>query len=84
MTIEAQHDLHSEFPQDGETLHALKLDDAHFRTLAERYNDVIGVIHRIEAGIDASSDTRLEDLKKQRLNILDEVAALIASRRAAV
>jgi uncharacterized protein YdcH (DUF465 family) len=81
MSIETQHDLHSEFPNDGEILHALKLDSAHFRALADRYHDANREIHRIEAEVEASSDARLEELKKQRLAMLDEVAAQIAARR---
>jgi uncharacterized protein YdcH (DUF465 family) len=81
MTIDTQHDLHSEFPNDGEILHALKMDNAHFRALAERYHEANREIHRIEAEVEAASDTRLEDLKKQRLAMLDEVASMIAARR---
>ena len=72
------HDLHAEFPEDGEILHRLKMNDAHFQKVSEAHEQVNHAIHRIEAGIDAASDARLEDLKKQRLAMLDEVATLIA------
>lgn len=75
------HDLHAEFPEDGEILHRLKLNDAHFQKLSEAHEEVNHAIHRIEAGIDAASDVRLEDLKKQRLALLDDVAGLIARAR---
>lgn len=78
---EAQHDLHSEFPQDGEILHRLKLESAHFRELADRYHGVNKDIHRAEAGIEPVSDDWLETLKKQRLALLDDVATLIAGKR---
>ncbi|MCH7630129.1 MAG: DUF465 domain-containing protein [Proteobacteria bacterium] len=77
------HDLHAEFPEDGEILHRLKLNDAHFQKVSEAYSTVNHEIHRIEAGIDAASDTRLEDLKKQRLALLDDVATLIARAKEA-
>ncbi len=77
------HDLHAEFPNDGETLHDLKLSDRHFRTIADRYHDLNKEIHRIEAEVEAASDERSEELKKQRLLILDEVAAMIAKAKAA-
>lgn len=77
------HDLHAEFPDDVETLHELKLSDGHFRTVSERYHDMNKEIHRIESEVEAASDERAEELKKQRLLILDEVAAMISKAKAA-
>lgn len=77
------HDLHDEFPDDGEVLHQLKVSDRHFQTLAARYHDLSREIHRIEAGVEPSGDARLEDLKKNRLALLDEVAQMISRARAA-
>lgn len=77
------HDLHSEFPNDGDILHQLKVSDRHFQTISGRYHDVNKEIHRIESEIEAASDERVEDLKKQRLLMLDEVAAMIAKSKAA-
>jgi uncharacterized protein len=72
------HDLHAEFPQDDLILHGLKQNNAHFRLCADRYHDINREIHRIESGIDAASDARVEDLKKNRLALLDEVSEMIA------
>lgn len=80
---EMGHDLHALFPDHGPALHALKLEDAHFRTLAERHHDVTLEIQRIEDGLGAASDVRIEALKKQRLQILDEVSGLITAFEAA-
>jgi uncharacterized protein len=77
------HDLHAEFPADTEILHRLKLNDAHFPKLADDYHTLNKDIQRIESGIDASSDDRLEGLKKLRLVMLDEVAAMIARAKVA-
>lgn len=76
---EAGHDLHTLFPDHGPTLHALKLDNAHFRKLAEDHHDLSSQIQRVEACLAAVSDDELETLKKKRLFILDEIAALIAN-----
>lgn len=81
MSLETHHDLHSEFSNDGDILHALKLENAHFRTVADRYHETNKAIHRIEAGAEPASDERLETLKKQRLAMLDEVATMIAAHR---
>ena len=77
------HDLHSEFPNDGEILHQLKLSDERYPTLADEYHALNKEIQRIENGIEASSDDRLEELKKQRLLMLDEVSAMIGRTKAA-
>lgn len=76
------HGLHAEFPNDGDTLNQLKVSDQHFRTVSSRYHDTNKEIHRIESEVEAASDERVEDLKKQRLLMLDEVAALIAKAKA--
>jgi uncharacterized protein YdcH (DUF465 family) len=75
------HALADEFPADHALLHDLKMSNGHFRTLADRYHDVNGEIHRIEAGIETPSDDYTETLKKQRLALLDEVAGIIAKAK---
>ncbi len=76
------HDLHAEFPDDGDILHDLKISDGHFRTLSDRYHEINKELHRIESEVEAASDERSENLKKQRLLILDEVAAVISKAKA--
>ncbi|MCA3254887.1 DUF465 domain-containing protein [Bradyrhizobium sp.] len=76
------HSLHAEFPDAQAALAELKTGNAHFRTLAERYHELAQEIFRIEAGLQASSDERLETLKKQRLAILDEIAAMLPAKAA--
>ena len=71
------HDLHAEFPDHAALLHDLKVGDAHFQRVADRYHDLNREIHRIEAGVEAASDFRIEDLKKERLVLLDEVATML-------
>jgi uncharacterized protein YdcH (DUF465 family) len=80
---ETGHDLHAEFPADRDVLHSLKLDSEVYRALADHYHALTQDIARIESGLAPASDDRLEELKKQRLQALDEVAALIAAQKAA-
>lgn len=75
---EAGHDLHALFPDHGPALQALKLGNERFRMLAKDHHDLEAQIRRAEAGLDAVSDERLEELKKKRLLLLDEVSSLIA------
>lgn len=76
------HELPAEFPNDHDVLHALKLNSAHFVTLADRYHEVNGEIHRIESEIETPSDAHTELLKKQRLALLDEISGLVSKARA--
>jgi uncharacterized protein len=75
------HDLHAEFPNAADALHRLKLGNAHFRKCADAYHDLNREIHRIEAGINAASDDRIEALKKKRLALLDEISDMIAQTK---
>lgn len=80
---DAGHDLHSLFPDDSAILNALKATDTRFAGLAARYHEVAKAIHLIESDVEPASDDRLEALKKDRLALLDDVAAMIAATRAA-
>jgi len=71
------HELHEEFPEAGEALHKLKVENAHFAKLADEYHEINREIHRIEADVEAASDARAEDLKKRRLALKDEIAQMI-------
>ncbi len=75
------HELHDEFPDDAVLMHELKVSNAHFRSVSERYHEVNREIHRIEAEVDHASDARLETLKKQRLAMLDEVSGMLAKAK---
>jgi uncharacterized protein YdcH (DUF465 family) len=77
MSAHTPHELHDEFPHDAEALRRLKLENAHFARLAERHHEVNREIHRIESEIEAASDERMEALKKERLHLLDEIAAML-------
>ena len=80
---EAGHDLHALFPDHGPALHALKLENAHFRELADEHHDLAVQIQRFDASLAAISDDELETLKKKRLFILDEIAKLVTARETA-
>ncbi|WP_264592353.1 YdcH family protein [Sphingobium sp. B10D7B] len=81
MTLDTRETLDDLFPHDHEVLHALKLHNAHFRTLAERHHLLTRQIYRIETDIEPACDEHLEDLKKERLAILDDMSNLIAQQR---
>ncbi len=77
------HELHEEFPDKADALHTLKTSDAHFARLAEEYHVVNREIHRIESEVEPASDEVLEDLKKKRLHLKDQIAAMLAATESA-
>lgn len=74
------HELHEEFPDQAEALHALKVGNPHFAKLADEYHVVNREIHRIETEVEPATDEHLEDLKKKRLSLKDQIAGMISGR----
>jgi len=75
------HELADEFPNDEALIHRLKQDNAHFATLVDRHHEINRAIHRSEAEVEPLGDEQLEQLKRQRLALLDEVATMLATAR---
>ncbi len=75
--LNEKHDLIHELPQHRETIHNLKMTDPHFAQLFEEYHDLDHEVHRIETGVETTSDEYLEGRKKQRLHLKDELFQLI-------
>ncbi|RNJ62546.1 MAG: DUF465 domain-containing protein [Porphyrobacter sp. IPPAS B-1204] len=84
MSAHTPNELADVFPDDTDALHRLKLTDAHFARLAEQHHAVNREIHRVETGIEAAGDDRMEALKKERLHLLDEIAAMLEAAPDAV
>lgn len=71
------HEIAAEFPEKAEKIHALKLSNAHFAKIAGEYHELNREIHRIETDVTPASDETLETLKKKRLKLKDELAAML-------
>ena len=67
------HDLAHEFPEQLEKMRDLKANDAHFGKLFAQYDEDDHAIKKYEGGAAAISDEALEELKKKRLKIKDEI-----------
>ena len=76
MPIE-NHSLTNEFPELREKIHELKISDSHVQKLFGAYDAVVHEVQKIEnAGINTSDDY-LEELRKKRLKLKDELYALL-------
>lgn len=72
-----KHDLIHELPEYREQIHALKTANQHFARLFEQYHDVDHEVRRIEEGAENTSDDYLEERKKVRLALKDEMFAML-------
>ena len=71
------HPLVVDFPEHKETIKALKLSNAHFKHLLDQYQAVDEEIVRIETELEAASDERTEQLKRRRLQLKDDLMAML-------
>ncbi|WP_114326315.1 YdcH family protein [Candidatus Colwellia aromaticivorans] len=76
MTIQ-KHDLHHEFPEFNNEIHHLKMNDNHFARLFTEYHKTDQEVHRIEQGVENTSDEYIEKRKKQRLKLKDELFVML-------
>ena len=72
-----KHDLIHEFPEFKDKIHELKMSNSHFAELFEQYHEVEHEVHRIEEGIETTSDEYLEERKKIRLNLKDQLFEML-------
>lgn len=81
MSIE-NHSLANELPEFKERIHQLKIENMHFHKLFNEYHDVDKEIHRIEEGVETTADEYLDGLKKQRLNLKDQLFDMLNAEKA--
>jgi uncharacterized protein YdcH (DUF465 family) len=71
------HPLSIEFPEFKDQIHALKSSDLHFSKLFDAYSEADKAVNRAENGQDNLGDAELEDLKKERVMLKDELYELL-------
>lgn len=74
------HELAEEFPHHKDKLHELKMSDAHYVKIANEYTEINHEIHLIESGHEPATDERAETLKKKRLMLKDQIAAMLEAK----
>jgi uncharacterized protein len=74
----SHHNLADELPEYKDAIHTLKVSDNHFAKLFQAYHECVKQILRIEDEIEAASDFSLEDLKKRRLELKDEMVGMLS------
>lgn len=76
MPIE-KHDLVHEFPEYREKITTLKTNDNHFARLFDEYDDVTHAVYRAETEVESTTDEHLEEMKKQRLFLKDQLFEIL-------
>ncbi|HMT79063.1 MAG TPA: YdcH family protein [Azonexus sp.] len=76
------HDLHHEFPEFNDAIHALKTGNAHFAKLFDSYHRLTGKVEDLEENDMPVADFTIEDMKKQRVKLKDELYHMMLAFRA--
>ena len=74
------HELAEEFPEHAQKMHDLKLKDAHFARLFDEYHTVNRAIHRAETNVEPVAEHAETEMRKRRMVLKDEIAAILARR----
>ncbi|MGD9096038.1 MAG: DUF465 domain-containing protein [Chromatiales bacterium] len=73
----SHHPLVKEFPDHKDDIHRLKMENNYFQNLMDKYEELDKEIFRIEDGSEPTEDLIVEQLKKRRLALKDELFQLI-------
>jgi uncharacterized protein YdcH (DUF465 family) len=72
------HELAAEFPAYVAQMRHLKETDGHFARLYDRYHEVNRKVHRAETNIEPLDDMTVVELRKQRMQLKDEIYGMLA------
>ncbi|MDO4637581.1 MAG: YdcH family protein [Lautropia sp.] len=65
------------FPEFRGLITKLKTEDAHFARLFDKHNDLDQKIKNMESGVERSASLEIENLKKEKLRLKDEMYAIL-------
>lgn len=73
------HELAADFPDQADRIQQLKAENAHFAKLVNDYHEVNRAVHRAETGVEPCDDLAEIDLRKTRMRLKDQIAAMLAA-----
>jgi uncharacterized protein len=76
MTIK-EHTILNEFPEMSERIHDVRRSNLHFARLSEKYDELEHGIHLLQTGSESYTDEHMEELKKKRLQMRDELFGIL-------
>ncbi len=71
------HEILVEFPEFADRISDLKTNNAHFAKLYDDYYEVNKAIHLAETNIEPTDDFNIENMRKKRMILKDEIYQLL-------
>lgn len=65
------------FPEFRGLITKLKTEDAHFARLFDKHNELDHKIKNMESGVERTASVEIENLKKEKLRLKDEMYAIL-------
>jgi uncharacterized protein YdcH (DUF465 family) len=81
MAVE-HHDLIHEFPELRERIHALKVNDSHFRRLFDAYHELTRDVENMENEVTPVATQIEEEAKVRRVHLKDELYRMLITATA--
>ena len=76
------HELAHEFPELKDKISQMKQENAHFTKLYHEYEAVTARVSRMEKEVETVSDAVMEVAKKERLELKDQLFAMLNAQAA--
>ncbi|QKV18183.1 YdcH family protein [Oricola thermophila] len=71
------HELAEEFPEFVTQLHHLRETDGHFYRISNEYHELNRAIHRAETNVEPCDDARMNEMRKRRMALKDEIYGML-------
>ena len=68
-----KHNLAEAFPEFEQKIHTLKVEDNHFKSLFDKYDELDHEIYRVETDSEPASDDTLNELRVERVRLKDKI-----------
>lgn len=72
------HELAEEFPDMAAEIHHLRETDGHFHRITNEYHELNREIHRAETDVEPRDDFTVEEMRKRRLALKDEIFGMLS------
>ena len=69
--------LADDFPGKADRIHQLKTGNNHFARLYDEYTELTRTIERIESRVEPAAEDVEDELKRRRVRLKDEIAAML-------
>lgn len=71
------HELVEEFPQLADRMRQMRAENPRFSKLFDDYHAVNRAIHRAETNVEPTDDLHMEEMRKQRMVLKDEIYGML-------